>query len=390
MNLSKFHSEASLAAKMVEFGRLLKHEGLDVTHARIADALRACKHINLFHKEEFYTALNANLVSRREDLQVFAALFRLFWEAHEEMEGQEEQEEDNEAVFHRESSEFVLPFAEEKPLEESTETRMVPAASLYESLIVKDFSLLCNEELEYMQKLMMQAMRRLRLRLGRRYKASLAFQKLDFRRSFRNSLRVGGELIDLKFRRRKPRKVEIVLLLDVSGSMDVYGRFFLQFMFSLQKAVKDVESFVFSTRLSRITPFLQNDPLEQGLAHLTRLPVNWSGGTNIGSSLEEFCTQYLDALKPGRKVIALIASDGWDRGSPETLRSAMGRLRTRVYKIFWLNPLLASPRYQPLCIGIRTALPYVDYFLPFNNLKSVLTLARLLEKAAAGAELTAL
>jgi len=388
MNCPSFPSEVSLAAKMVEFGRLLKHHGLDVTHARVADALRACKHIILFHKDEFYTALSANLVSKKGDLKVFAALFHLFWEVGDEMEEQEEQGAAPETVFQRESSGFVLPFAEE-PVEETTKAQMVPAASLYESFIAKDFSSLCDEELEHMRKLMMRAMRRVCMRLGHRYKASLAFQKLDFRRSFRNSLKVGGELIDLKFRRRKPRKVKIVLLLDVSGSMDVYGRFFFQFMFSLQKAIKQVENFVFSTRLSRITQFLQNDTLEEGLTHIARLPVNWSGGTNIGSSLEEFCTRYLDTVMPGRKVIVLIASDGWDRGHPETLRSAMVRLKGRAYKIFWLNPLLASPHYQPLCIGIRTALPYVDYFLPFNNLKSVLTLARLLEKAAAGAELTA-
>lgn len=378
-------SEKSLVTKMVEFGRLLKQQGIDVTHARIADALRACKHINLFHKDEFYTALSANLVSRKEDLKLFAALFHLFWETGDEME---EQEAVSEVVFRRESSDFVLPFAEE-PVEEKTKALMVPAASLYESLIVKDFSTLYDAELEHMQELIMRAMRRVCLRLGQRYKASLAVEKLDFRRSFRNSLRVGGELIDLKFRRRKRHKVKIVLLLDVSGSMDVYSRFFFQFMFSLQQAIKHVESFVFSTRLTRITQLLQQDTLEQSLALLTRLPVNWSGGTNIGSSLEEFCIRYLDTLMPGRKVLLLIASDGWDRGDPETLRGAMVRLKSRAYRIFWLNPLLASPHYQPLCIGIRTALPYVDHFLPFNNLKSVLTLARLLERTATGAELTA-
>jgi hypothetical protein len=388
MTSANHPSSSNLTSKMVEFGRLLKQEGLDVSHAQITDTLRSCKYIRLWYKDEFCTALRANLVSRKEDLKLFAALFHLFWEADVKEETEEEQGAVSGTTSFCELSEFVLPFSEEGQ-EYGTETPRIPAASLYESLITKDFSRLSASELEQMRELMARAMRRVCLKLGHRYRASLAVQKLDFRRSFRSSLKVGGELIDLKFRRRKPHKAKIVLLLDVSGSMDIYSRFFFQFMFCLQQGVKQVESFVFSTRLTRITSFLQGGTMEQRLADIGRLPANWSGGTNIGTSLEQFCIKYLNAMMPEHKLIVLIASDGWDRGDPENLRSAMVHLRNRAYKIFWLNPLFVSPRYQPLCLGIRTALPYVDHFLPFHNLQSVLALTRLLERAATSAELSA-
>jgi uncharacterized protein len=381
-------SNSSLTSKMVQFGRLLKQQGLDVTHTRIADTLRSCKHIRLWHQEEFYDALRANLVSQKEHLKIFDTLFYLFWVVDVEDNAESEQGAAEEINLARELSEFVLPFGEEMQ-EETAEKLKVPAASLYETLVVRDFSKLSASELDQMRQLIARAVRRVCMRLGHRYRASLAAQRLDFRRSFRSSLKVGGELIDLKFRRRKPHKAKIILILDISGSMDIYSRFFLQFMLCLQQGLKNVESFVFSTRLTRITPFLQSRMIEQSLTDIGRLQANWSGGTNIGASLEQFCTQYLDEMMPQRKLIVLIASDGWDRGNPERLRSAMVHLRNRAYKILWLNPLLASPQYQPLCLGIRTALPYVDHFLPFYNLKNLLELTRLLERIAANAEFVA-
>ena len=145
----------------------------------------------------------------------------------------------------------------------------------------------------------------------------------------------------------------------------------------MQREIKEIEAAIFSTRLTNITGILRRQTVEDGLREIAQVVPDWSGGTKIGESLIAFYREFAPSFSAHRSVVILI-SDGWDRGDPELLRTAMEMLHRRAYKVIWLNPLLGSEGYEPLCRGIRTALPHVDYFLPAHNLKSLLQLTKVL------------
>jgi uncharacterized protein with von Willebrand factor type A (vWA) domain len=198
---------------------------------------------------------------------------------------------------------------------------------------------------------------------------------MDLRRTIRHSLRRGGEIVDLFYRRRKIRKTRVVLLADVSGSMDLYSRFLIQFIFALQHTLGQVETMVFSTSLTRVTDALSEADLRQALDHVAKEVPDWSGGTKIGHSLLTFLRRHGGTLLTPRTVV-LIISDGWDTGDIDALTDAMKEIRSRAGRVIWLNPLLGSPGYEPICQGMRAALPYVDVFASAHNLESLRHLER--------------
>jgi uncharacterized protein with von Willebrand factor type A (vWA) domain len=243
----------------------------------------------------------------------------------------------------------------------------------------KDFSQLSTKELSRIEALVIRMARRLGHRLGRRFQIAESNRKIDFRRSFRSALRYGGELLELHYRRPKPVRSRIYLLLDISGSMEIYGHFFLLFMYGLQQAIARAQCFVFSTSLTYVTPHLKSSSFQESWQRIQSLPINWSGGTDIGTSLTQFYTEHLGSGAASRSVV-IIVSDGWDRGRAQKLDEAMGLVHQRSRHLFWLNPLLASPCYEPLCRGMSVALSHVDSFLPLNNLDSLVQLCHKIER----------
>jgi hypothetical protein len=191
-------------------------------------------------------------------------------------------------------------------------------------------------------------------------------------------MRYGGDIVELVQKRRRIKKTRLTLLCDVSGSMDCYSRFLIQFMYGLQNRLPQLDTFVFSTRLTRIGHFLKNRDIDQALARVSETALDWSGGTTIGACLKSFNDQYMYP-RAGNKTIVIIVSDGWDRGDTELLAQEIKRLQRKAHKIFWLNPLSGSPSYQPLCKGMQAALPYINYFLPANNLESLIKLCKKLD-----------
>ena len=179
--------------------------------------------------------------------------------------------------------------------------------------------------------------------------------------------------MELSFKQRKPKKTRLVLICDVSGSMDLYSRLLVQFAYALQNSLARVETFVFSTSLKRISGQLKNKAYERALESLGETR-GWSGGTLIGPSLAAFNSEW-SALVDKRTVV-IILSDGWDTGEPEELAAALTVLKRRAGKLVWLNPLLGSPGYEPLTRGMRAALPHVDVFAPLHNMQSLRALER--------------
>ncbi|HXG02973.1 MAG TPA: VWA domain-containing protein, partial [Candidatus Binatia bacterium] len=181
------------------------------------------------------------------------------------------------------------------------------------------------------------------------------------------------DLIELKYRRRKRRKVKLVVLCDVSGSMDLYTRFLLQFLFALQNVFGRVETFTFSTRLTRVTEYLRGRSYRQVLRRLADVR-DWSGGTRIGESLARFNRDW--GHRVDRRTIVIVLSDGWDTGEPEVLAAELLRIKRRAGRLIWLNPLLGNPTYEPLTRGMAAALPLLDDFAPAHNLAALRELAR--------------
>jgi uncharacterized protein len=205
---------------------------------------------------------------------------------------------------------------------------------------------------------------------------------VDPRWTLRKNIKYGGDVVDLVNRKRRIKKTKVVLLCDVSGSMDCYSRFLIQFMYGLQNELWGVETFVFSTSLSRITHLIRTKDIANALEQISGSILGWSGGTNIGRSLQTFNRNFAPAMVTSRTIVVII-SDGWDRGDVSLLERQMQDLKRRCKKVIWLNPLLASENYEPLCKGMQAALPYIDLFLSVHNLNSLVALGRTLQKMVA-------
>ncbi|MCZ6628635.1 MAG: VWA domain-containing protein, partial [SAR324 cluster bacterium] len=197
----------------------------------------------------------------------------------------------------------------------------------------------------------------------------------DLRRTLRRNISRGGDLLELVHAGKKRRKPGLVLLLDVSGSMNQYSLFFLRFAHALQQHFRRVHSFLFSTHLVEVSEVLRGGDLSAALELLSHMSLGWGGGTQIGESLQKLNRDYGDSALRGRPYL-IVLSDGWDVGETELLSAELQALRRRVSKIIWLNPLLGMEGYEPLTRGMRTALPWLNVFAPAHNLESLLDIER--------------
>lgn len=367
----------NLAGAVGRFGALLRRQGLPVTLLHVTDGVRALDHLDLADRNEVYLGLRAVFVGRPEDVATFDRAFDAFWRAATEADSIAEAlmpaVPDEAPAIERESprESLALDAWGDDGADEGDEPLGVPAASEREAMATQDFATFSADQLEAVYRLTVQIARRLARRISRRRRPSARRGRLDLRRTLRANL-TRGDLIDLRFRRRKRRKVRLVLLCDVSGSMDLYSRFLLQFLFALQSVFSRVETFTFSVHLTRITEHLRTRSYREVLRRLTAVR-DWSGGTRIGESLAEFNRRWPGVVD--RRTIVIILSDGWDTGDPETLAAELLRIKRRAGRVIWLNPLLGNPSYEPLTRGMAAALPLVDQFAAAHNLASLRALA---------------
>jgi uncharacterized protein with von Willebrand factor type A (vWA) domain len=372
----------NLLPNLVLFGRLLRGLGLDVNPGRMIDLVQALGYIDLGHKWDFYHAARSLLVHNREDIPLFDQAFRLFWRQPDdgwvmlEMPGPRRKERPRLAPPPMRQPEAdgevhpgQPPAENNPPILEVTRTY-----SDREVLRRRDFAELTGEEIEAVKRLMSQMVWRLGERRTRRHKTG-AGRDIALRQLLRRNLRYGGEILEWPRLERQTRPRPLVVIADISGSMERYTRLLLHFIYSLSAGMESqVEAFVFSTRLSRITRPLRNRDIDRALRDVARAVPDWSGGTRIGDALKSFNFDWARRVL-GRGAVVLVISDGWDRGDPELLAREMGRLRRSCYRLIWLNPLLGAPQYEPLTRGIQAALPHIDDFLPIHNLSSLEELA---------------
>lgn len=374
-----------LTSAVIRFCRLLRAEGVLVTPSESHDAMRALACLDLADRGEVYYGLRSVLTASPQDFPVYDRLFGEFWsltgrEAPPEIlggpVGTSEKPEEREEEPPSELRTQAQPIALNEWLggeEDDEEPVGLPSVSDREALLEKDFSTFTEDQLDELVRLVLQIARKLASRLSRRRRPTTKRGRVDLRRTVRRSV-TKGEMIDLAYRERKRQKIRLVVLCDVSGSMDVYSRFLLQFLFALQHSFNRVETFTFSTRLTHVTPYLRGRSYLWALKNLTAVR-DWSGGTKIGESLAAFNREHAMRMID-RRTIVVILSDGWDTGEPDLLERELRQLRRRAGRLIWLNPLLGNPGYEPLTRGMAAALPHLDTFAPAHNLASLHDLAR--------------
>lgn len=382
-------TEQTLLQQITDFCRLLRHKDINVSTTNQLSWCRSIQLIDISERDAFYHTARTNLIASEADRETFDLAFDLFWRYPRpdfqtvDMEGEEPEPsalQDLADAGDEENTIEQWADSEEEADQEGQDDDTI-AYSAEEVLSRKDFSEFTTEDLEKARDIVAKLAAVLATKLSRRKVTCGKGLTIDFRRCWRKNLVHGGEPLELIRKQPKIKKTKILLLCDVSGSMDCYAKFLIQFIYGMQQTFnmsgREVEVAVFSTHLTNITGLLRRKGLAEGLNEVANVVPDWSGGTKIGESLLEFYRQFAPSFSAYRSVVILI-SDGWDRGDVDVLRRSMEMLHQHAYRLIWLNPLLGSEGYQPICRGIRTALPYVDYFLPAHNLESLAQLTKVL------------
>lgn len=368
----------SLAGAIASFGRMLKERGISVSPPLVMDALLGVRCIGVENPEDFKTVLKAVFLSHAEEASIFDRLFSEFfgqvsmpdYACPGEEDGEQELPPAGDAP--PQGDDLVPAEASMSDLEQRrmTDARPYVVYSPRETLRNRDFKDIPKGSDQRIKRLIREILTPLLRRTGMRTRRVDSGMDLDFRRLLRKNMRYGGEIFDLPRLKPKRRIRRLVFLCDVSGSMNPYLRFMLRFIKEIQQIPAKVETFVFATHLDRITPFLVRLPFPRAMEEIARSVRDWSGGTRIGSCLQEF-TSYKGGKMLGSSTVVLIHSDGWDRGESSLLDKEMAKIQRRSYRVVWINPLLGGPSYEPTCKGMKTALPHVDSFLPGHNVSAL-------------------
>jgi uncharacterized protein with von Willebrand factor type A (vWA) domain len=371
-----------LTGRLALLAASMRAAGARVGVDELVGAHRALRAVDPADRAAAYFALRATLCSRRDDFAAFDAAFaELFARRADQPGGALPEALD-------ETARLVLPRvgvpAEQVAVPTPGEADVVPSAwSDAELLRDKDFAEYTDAE----RRMARRVMRRIvtagptrasrRTRPARRRGMPPHSARPDLRRTIRSSLRTQGDPVDRHWREPSERPRQLVLVCDVSGSMEPYARMLLQYMQACVAARRRVEAFVFGTRLTRVTGELAGRDPDRALDRAAEAADDWSGGTRIGEALATLNREHGRRL--GRGAIVVLLSDGWDRGEPEQLAAEMARLQRCAASVIWLNPLKAHPDYEPLTRGMQAALPHVEHFLAGNSLASLSELADLME-----------
>jgi hypothetical protein len=349
------------------------------------DVANALEYIDVGRRADFYVTLRTLLVNRPQDFPLFDDAFRTFWQrpagewSTDDLRAMGEQRRLGRPLVDFPPVDQTASGEAPAPLAEPVDRVAAMTYSNRELSRTKDFAEFTDTEIEDARKSLEALSWDAGLRRTRRWVAAPRGRALDLRRAARVSSRCGGELLQLPVRMRKVKRRPLVLICDVSGSMERYTRMLLHFVHGLSGRKWRVETFLFATRLTRVTREMLRPRATAAVRRIAEHIPDWGGGTRIGDALRTFNVRWRRRVMGGGPVVLLI-SDGWDRGEPDVLRREIARLSRSCYRLIWLNPLLGSPSYQPLTRGMQAALPFVDDFLPVHNLASLEALAEHLNR----------
>jgi uncharacterized protein with von Willebrand factor type A (vWA) domain len=386
--------QGRLPENIMHFGRVLRAAGLPVGPGAVLDAIHAVEAVGLGSRTDFYWALHAVFVNRRDQRELFDQAFHVFWRNPrilERMMGMmlpglqsELTEQAPEEISPRLAQAMAAGREQDgagPPEEQEIELDAAMTWSREEVLREKDFEKMTVEELEAARA----AIRRMRFSImevpTRRYRRDPRGARADMRATLRAALRTGGDIIPLRFRKRRRRHPPLVILCDISGSMERYSRMLLHLLHAITNDRDRVHTFLFGTRLSNVTRYLQYRDVDVALGKIAEQVEDWSGGTRIGHCFHDF-NRHWSRRVLGQGAVVLLISDGLDRDAGAGLETEIDRLHRSCRRLIWLNPLLRYSGFEPKSLGIRAILPHVDEFRPVHNLESLMQLAEILSRPA--------
>ena len=379
--------EGRIAENILNFSRILRSAGLSVGPPEVLDAIRSLSLVGFSEREDLYWLLFSNFVKKSEQRKIFDQAFHIFWKNPKIIERMMSEllpvvrVENNDAEqISRRVSEAIKPVAQQFDNENESGSEIEFDASFTfsndEVLQEKDFEQMSQDEIEEAKK----AIQELKLPISnvrtRRYRSSDRGHKIDLRRTLKGVLRE-PETMPLAFKINRSRHPPIVILCDISGSMDQYSRMFLHFMHAVTNDRGRTHCFTFGTRLTNISRHLQRKDVDLALDNASQSVKDWSGGTRIGYCLKQFNNQWSRRVL-AQGAVCILVTDGLDRDQSDGLEEEMDRLNKSVKRLIWLNPLLRYEGFEPKAQGIRKMLPYVDDFKSAHNIKSLSELSNII------------
>lgn len=377
--------EGTLTANLMHFARVLRAAGLPIGPGRVLDAVNAVRAAGITNRADFYWTLHAIFVNRRDQRELFDEAFKLFWRDPQMLERMMQMllpqiqapGEEKKPINRRLAEAFAGDAAQHRRQDPAQTEETIDATLTWsdrELLRKMDFEQMSSADIAQAKK----AMAELRLPFAfvptRRFRPDPAGHRADLRATLRATLRSGGDVIALKFRKRRDRPPPVVVLCDISGSMERYSRMFLHFLHALTNDRDRVHTFLFGTRLTNVTRYLRQRDVDQALAKVAGAVEDWSGGTRIGHCLAEF-NRLWGRRVLGQNAVVLFISDGLDRDAGSGLGREMERLHKSCHRLVWLNPLLRYRGFEPKSLGMKAILPHVDEFRAAHNLDSLADLA---------------
>ena len=367
--------QTSLSKNIVQFCRFLRKQGFTLSVEEEATALDALRCIDYSDQNIFRLALKTVLCRSKKELTEFDGLFNEYWK------------EFGKAIDSKvktEAKPVLKPGTKDASFKalktwlnghRNEEIEQSASYSFNENLSQKDFSTVSTDDLEELMQSIKALSRRLAAQLNRGYEKSRKISLPDLRRTLRKNMRHGGELIEIAFRKPKRNRIKLVVLCDVSKSMDLYASFLLQFMYAFQQTYSRMETFAFGTSLQHLTPLLKQNNFTNVLHLLSATSNSWSGGTRIGESLSQFIEKFASNVLDKRTIV-IILSDGWDTGAVDVLEQAMASIHKRSKKVIWLNPLAGYASYRADVAGMKASMAYIDVFAPVHNVDSLRKLGK--------------
>lgn len=360
---------AALIQQTLALCHAAREAGLPVSQARAIDVFRSLSVIELQKPDDYRIALRINLVASRDDELLFDRVFATYF-------GFREAEHDGGAIMAR--SELLRGNLDAGGrANEAHRDMLTEADSFGVEAVTRRTNLAARWDADAppLAEIIRALARRLATRPSRRSAPARHGARIDLRRSMRRSVRHGLDLVELSRAARKTRKTRMVMLCDVSGSMDAFNPFLLQLMFGLQQALKASRTLVFSTELSEITPYLRRRSIDETLREIGAKVRHWSGGTDIGAALAELNR---GVLREGsaRSTVLVVISDGYDNGAPARIAEELAVSKRRIRSLVWINPMFGASTFTVRAAGMKAAMPYIDHFLPAFNAQALHVLVK--------------
>ena len=370
--------QTSLSGNVILLCRFLRTRGFGITSTEEQDVMNALLYLPPKTEEGYVSVLQCCLCKTQFQYRAFPDLYKEYkFEVERAIDSKTKNLPERERKSKKPKAPSIEALKDWLYNKSSTDETDLASYSNVEVLVKKDFSMLSDDELDLIFRLLQKMAMKVLRRKSRLIKISKKHKCPDLAMTIRKNLRKTSDINEIVYSKKKEKKLKLVLLCDVSKSMDIYSRFFIQMIYAFQSGYDRVETFVFSTALHNISEILENHSFNQAFDIISERVPQWSGGTKIGYCLKSFCNIYAHTMID-RKTVVMILSDGWDTGDQTDLRESIKKIYKSSRKLIWLNPLAGHPKFQPEVTGLKTVQPYIHKLHAAHNLESLRSLMHLL------------